>query len=42
MVADKAHGISEQKRTSKPKQVIKLEKNGNQGMGIPATASSSF
>lgn len=31
---DKDLDITEQKRTSKLKQVIRLQKNGNQGMGI--------
>lgn len=32
--ADKDLDISEQRGTSKLKQVIRLQKNGNQGMGI--------
>lgn len=34
VLADKARSMSEQKRTHKPKLVIKSQKNGNQGMGI--------
>lgn len=33
VLADKGQGISEQKRTCKPKQVITLQKTGDQGMG---------
>lgn len=35
VLADKVPGTSEQKRTRKPKQVIKLKKNGNQALSVP-------
>lgn len=34
VLVDKDPGIWEQKGTGKPKQVIKLKKNGNQALGV--------
>lgn len=40
VLADKDCSISEQKRTRKPKQVIKMAKEWEPGCGYPAAANS--
>lgn len=42
VLADKDHGISEQKMPRKPKQVIKSQKNENWGMGILQLLTHQF